>query len=238
MLDSVSTHRPPDATLMNNASTRRRALSLIVVFGAAAQLAACNYCGAEEEFAVTVSSVDSLTFTWSDRTLRQQTGGRVTDRETTPAGFRALHDALEGRPHGVNGVAITLSERDPATNQMVTLSIAVPAELRRGARYPVGGTYALPPGEMHGPIAWGSRTLGSPGHAEVGFNTSSYSFPPPVHTYIYLATGATGWVEVVERGRGWMHLQLSLDFTDADGRVVRVTGRVQAQAERYTPPCT
>jgi hypothetical protein len=199
-------------------------------------LGAC--CNLPEEYAVSASAVHELTIAWPERTAVLRMGGRIAEGELAPARFRPMFDAIRGQAGTAAAVVITLTEQDPATNEAVSLTLALPAALRRGARYQVGGVFssALVWRDLY--QAWGTRPLQHADRAEVAFSASVYAFPPPVHTPTFVATEAEGTIDIVERGTGWFHAAVVLRLTDADGRVVNVTGTVQAQAERYSPSCS
>jgi hypothetical protein len=200
-------------------------------------LSACNYCGAEEQLAVNASAIDSLTFVVGGRTTRLQVQGRITDREIDRTQFHALFDPLEGRSGSAPAIVFSLGERDPATGELFTLTLAIPATLQRGARYTVGEAFTVPVGLSTDPGAFGGRAVRVPGQAEVAFSTSLYSFPPPTHTMTFVATRASGTIEVVARRSESVELLLSLQLTNENGRTATIAGRVQANSESNTPAC-
>jgi hypothetical protein len=205
-------------------------LSLAVLLG--------GCCKAPEEYAVSVSSVHDLTFAWSDRTVVLHMGGRISEAELFAAGFQPMYEVIRGRAGNAEAVVITLAEIEPVTNETVSLTLALPAALARGARYEVRGVFGGSMLWRDVRQAWGTRKLQQGDGAEVAFSTSAYTFPPGTHTATFVATQADGTVDIVERGTGWFHAVVALRLMDADGRVVNVSGKVQAQAESYRPPCT
>jgi hypothetical protein len=199
-------------------------------------LGAC--CNLPEEYAVTSHSMDVLTFAGPDHTRELQVSGRITHRELPADLFQPLYNSLGGRPGTAQAIVVTYSEQDPATNETVYLTLAIPSELRRGARYQVGGAFGGANVGRDVRQAWGTRSLRDADRAEVAFSIDAYTFPPPQHTATFVATKAEGTIDVVERGSGWFYAVVSLRMEDADGRVVHVTGQVMAQSESYKPSCT
>jgi hypothetical protein len=209
----------------------------LVLLALSGQAASCNYCGAVEQLAVNASAIDPLTFNVAGRTTRLQVQGRITDREIDRAQFRALFDPLDGESASTPAIMFSLGERDPATGELFSLTLAVPATLQRGARYTVGEAFTVPVGLSTDPGAFGGRALRVPGQAEVAFSTSLYSFPPPTNTLTFLATRASGTIEVTARRSESVELLLSLQLTDENGRTATIAGSVQANAERHGPSC-
>lgn len=119
---------------------------------------------------------------------------------------------------------------DPSTGEQVALYLALPTPLRTGTTFPVAGTFALPPSDGWLPGA-PPRTLGDTDRAEVAFRTRTYHLPLPEHRTTFQASAAGGAVRVVDRGGEFVTLELNLALSDESGRVT-------AQAERHTPPCT
>jgi hypothetical protein len=199
-------------------------------------LGAC--CNLPDEYAVTSRSMDVLTFAGPDHTRELQVGGRITHTELPAGRFQPLYNSLGGRPGTSQAIVVTYSEQDPASNETVYLTLAIPAELRRGARYPVGGVFGGANVGRDVRQAWGTRSLRDADRAEVAFTIEAYTFPPPQHTATFVATKAEGTIDVVERGSGWFYAVVSLRMEAADGRVVHVTGQVMAQSESHKPSCT
>jgi hypothetical protein len=208
------------------------------VVGLAATLAMSGcLCGADEQRAVTVSSPDSLTVVGDGATRRIEVVTRLTEPEVSRSTFDFVFNTVE-RSAGGEGIALSLSGTDPASNELVVLVLALPVSLQRGEAYPVGATFAVEPGVSSDPRLWGPHDLRQPAQAEVAFTVAAYSFPPPQYTVRFRAVTSTGTIRVTQRQRGWVELSLDLSLADATGRARTVTGRVQANSERYTPPCT
>jgi hypothetical protein len=194
-------------------------------------------CGADEVHAVTVSAPDSLVVVANDATRKIEVVTRLTENEASPAAFRFVYNTIEGSAGG-EGVALTLSGLDPATNETVLLVLALPVSLRRGEEYQVGGTFTVDAGFGVAPRAWGPYDLQQPNRAEAAFTTAAYQFPPGRYDTTFRAATSTGTVRITNRRDGWLEMALDLRFTDATGRTRTVTGRAQANSESYAPPCT
>lgn len=194
-------------------------------------------CGAEEEHAFTVSAPDSLVVTRDGTTRRIETVVRVAENQLATSTFQLVFNTLEGTPSS-EGIALSLSGHDPVTDELVTLTLALPVSLRRGDEYVVGNTFAIPPGIDLDPRLFGAYDLRQSNQAEVSFSIAKYLFPPPSFDVRFRATTSAGTVRVTTRQKGRVELTLNLSFTDATGRPATLTGRVSAVTERYTPPCT
>jgi hypothetical protein len=207
-----------------------------VLLGLAVQLGAC--CNAPEQYAISAGAADTLTIAGPGRTTRLQLTGRISDAELGAAQFRPMYEAIRGQPVNAAAVVITVADHDEASGEFFSLTLALPADLRRGARFTVGGAFPAMVGGGNHPGTWGTRNLREAERPEVAFSTSAYTFPPPQWTNTFVALQANGTIEVVERGTGWFKVRLALVFTDEHGRTVEISGNVQAQAERHTPSCT
>jgi hypothetical protein len=194
-------------------------------------------CGADEERAVTVSTPDSLIVTRDGTTRRVESVTRLTENDVSESRFRFVFNTIEGSAGG-EGVALTLSGVDPVSNEAVLLVLALPVLLRRGDEYAVGGTFAVDAGVGSNPRLWGAHDLQQPNQAEAAFTVARYTFPPGQYNTTFRAVTSTGTIRVTNRQSGWVELALNLAFVDAAGKTISVTGRAQANSERYTPPCT
>lgn len=194
-------------------------------------------CGADEERAVTVSAPDSLTVVRDGASRRIEIVTRVTEPEVSPQTFDFVYNTLEERAQG-EGIVLGLSGTDPTSNELVILALALPVSLRRGDEYAVGATFSVDPGLTADPRLWGAYDLQQSDRAEVAFTVATYSFPPPQYTVNFRAATSTGTIRVTQRQRGSVELSLNLSLVDATGKTTTVTGRVQANSERFTPPCT
>lgn len=194
-------------------------------------------CGADETHAVTVSAPDSLVVTAAGTVRKIEVVTRLTEADVSPSSFGFVYNTIEGFAGG-EGIALTLSGFDAATNEVVLLVLALPVSLRRGEEYQVGSTFTVDAGFGTDPRAWGPHDLQQPDRAETAFTTAAYVFPPGRYDTTFRAATSTGTVRVMNRRNGWIEMSLTLSFTDASGRTSTVTGRVQATSESYTPPCT
>jgi hypothetical protein len=197
---------------------------------------ACNFCGADEQHALTVSTVDSLTITRAGNTARLQLGARLMDNQINRATFDSVFDAVDRGLSANRSVILSLTGDDPATGETVSISFVVPSDLRRGAQYPVTSTFNVEPGFSTDPGLWGTRGANG-NNAAFAFTTSTYSFPPAHFTINYRAATSSGTITVTNRSTGYVEFALAIQFTDATGRPGSVTGRIQATTERTTPPC-
>jgi hypothetical protein len=194
-------------------------------------------CGADEERAVTVSAPDSLVVTRGGSARRIEFVTRIDEQQVSPATFDFVFNTVEGARSG-EGIALTLSGIDPTTNEAVVLVLALPVSLRRGDEYPVGGTFTVEVGAGADPRSWGPHDLQQSNRAEVAFTVVAYTFPPARYTTTFRAATSSGTIRVTQRQGDWIEMSLNLSLVDAAGRTTTVTGRAQANSERYTPPCT
>lgn len=200
-------------------------------------VSACNFCGADEERAVTISSPDSLAITLDAQTRWHQFVTRVADAQINASDFDAVFDALEREGSSNRAVVVTLSGAGATPADLITIVLALPADMERGDRYTIGSVFTAQPGLSTDPGMWGTRTLISGNTAEIGFTKSTYTFPPATHTINFRALTATGTIDVVSRSNGHVELDLAIQLKDAEGKNASLSGRVQGSTERYTPPC-
>ena len=199
--------------------------------------AACNFCDAEEERAISISSVDSLTLTFGTQSTRMQFGSRVGNRELPPASFEPVFDAIEDPDSPpARSIVLTFDAIESASNQL-TIAIAVPEDLTRGDVYTVSGTFIAEPRLSTDPALFGTRDLQGANNAQIAFTRWRYTFPPPVNTVTYRASTATGTIRVTQRSNDYVELEVNLQVTDPVNGPASITGRVQAQTERHTPAC-
>lgn len=227
---------------------RRAAAALALLLAAAA--GGCVFCGATEERTVGAMSDRTLTLSREPGGATEEIAmeGRAGVREAGGgAAFEGLWDAVaRGAPApGGQGIALTLaSTRMPGDTStlLAAMVLVVPTPLAKGARYPIRGALP-PPGATEMPMywsVWGPRPLAAPGVGQAALRVFHYQSAGMVVRDDFVATGAEGSIEVVER---WGHsdallLRLDLLATDGTGRSVRLRGDVRVTAERYTPPCT
>ena len=215
---------------------RMRRLLPITALVATFAIGACA-CEADEERAVTVSSPDSLTVTDGDDARKVGAIARLTETDVARSSFDFVFNTIEGASAG-EGIALSVSGAGRTPNELVSLVLVLPVALEEGDEYTLGSTFSIQPGVSADPRMWGAQELQQAGRAEAAFSIATYTFPPPLYTADFVAASSTGTIRVVRRERGWVQLVLDLTFTDAAGEVRTVTGQVQANSERYTPPCT
>jgi hypothetical protein len=208
-------------------------LSAVLALATTAGITGC--CGAEEQHAVTVSAPGFLSVTRDGVTRQIESVFRITDPPTPPATFDFIFNTLEGSTSG-EGIALTVGGNDPVSDELVSLTLALPVTLRSGDQYPVGATFSTDPGVNDARLI-GQYDLQQPNQAEAAFTISTYTFPPGVYNATFRATTSTGTIRVTQRERGRVELTLNLSFTDAAGKTVTVTGPMQAVTESVTPPC-
>ena len=193
-------------------------------------------CGAEDQQAVTISAPDAFTVVREGVTRKIDAANRLTVPPTNFSTFQFVYNTIEGSTSG-DGITLTVSGRDPVTDDLVILSIAVPVSLHQGDDYPIGGTFTIEPTIDGDPRSIGAYDLQRSNQAEAAFSISTYTFPPPTFNIGFRAVASAGTIRVAQRERGRVQLLLNLTFTDPNGRTALVTGRVQAVTERYSRPC-
>ena len=205
-------------------------------FALATTMATTGCCGSEQR-AVTVSASDSLTVTRNGTTRKVEIVTRLDETQGSASSFDFVYNTIEGSRNG-EGIALTLSGVDPVSDEVVLLVLALPVSLRDGDEYPIGATFSVDAGVPSDPRFWGPHDLQQPNQAEAAFTIASYTFPPGVYTSTYRAAASTGTIRVTDRENGWVQMTLNLTFSDANGATTAVTGRVQANSEEFSPPCT
>jgi hypothetical protein len=208
-----------------------------VACGTMVLLDACGGLCGDQQHAISIFSLgDSLTVTQSTVTRRVSVIGRVTPYDINPTSFDFAFNTLEGSAAG-EGVTLTLSGQGAASNEQVTLVLALPVSLRRGDEYSLGATFSVDPGFVTDPRTWGAYDLKQSNQAEASFTISRYTFPPAEFTVDYRAVTSSGTVRVAARDNGSVELLLNLTFLDAAGKTTTVTGRARAVTESFSPPC-
>lgn len=132
----------------------------------------------------------------------------------------------------------TVLEPRGETDLTVALILAAPLPLVRGASYDIGAAFAPPAGMPLYWNAWGRRELARDGVGEVALRVFDYR---PVGMEIlndFVATAATGTIEVTTATRDQVILRLDISATNAGGETVRLYGDLDLRGERYTPPIT
>jgi hypothetical protein len=198
-------------------------------------VSACS-CG-DDQLAVTISGPDLLTVTRGGVTRKVETGAQLTVPPANPSTFAFVYNTLEGSTSG-DGLALTLSGRDPVTDELVILTVAVPVSLRQGDQYRIGETFTIEPTVDGDPRATGPYDLQRSDQAGAAFSVSTYTFPPATFTIGFRAVTSAGTILVAQREKGRVQLLLSLTFTDASGKTAVVTGKLQAVTQQLSTPCT
>jgi hypothetical protein len=206
-----------------------------LAFAATIATTAC-VCGGEQ-LNVVISTSGGLTLT-ADGSTRYLTlpPTHLTEFHITSPAFNVLFNTLEGSTSG-EGVAFGVNATDPATNDVVVISLALPVSLRQGDEYTVGTTYMVEATLNQDIRSWGAHDLQQSTKADVAFTAAVYSFPPPAYAPNFRAATSTGTIRVVKREKGRVELLLNLSFTDTAGKTRSVKGVVVANTERVQTQC-
>lgn len=196
-----------------------------------------NACCGGEQHDVAISAPDLFTVNVGNNTLLMYSNTHLTTPPLNPSTLDFVFNTLEGSTSG-EGVTLTLRGSEATSNQAMMLSLALPVALRTGDVYNVGGTFTNDPGLAGDAAAYGPYDLAQPNQAEVGFNVSTYTFPPAEYDVNYRATSSSGTVRVTQHTRGQLELMVDLSFVDATGKPATLTGRVLAIAERFDASCS
>ena len=193
-------------------------------------------CGGDDQLAVSTFAPDPIAVTREGVTRKIETIGQLTSPPLDASRFQFVYNTLEGSTSG-EGLTLTFSGRDPVTDDVVILTIAVPVALRSGTEYRVGETFTIEPTIDGDPRAIGPYDLQRSDQAAAAFSVSTYVFPPGQFNVGFRAVASTGSILVTQRETGGVQLVLNLTFTDANGKAAVVTGRVQARTQRSSRPC-
>jgi hypothetical protein len=193
-------------------------------------------CGNDDQRAVTISALDSFTVIRDGATSKIDASARLTAPPTEPSAFAFVYSTLEGSTNG-DGITLTISGRDPRTDDLVILSLALPVSIRQGNEYRVGDTFTIEPTVDGDPRAFGAYDLRQADQAEAAFSISTYTFPPAQFTIGFRAVTSTGTLRVLQREQGKVQFLMNLAFADANGKTATVTGRIQAVNEQFSRPC-
>jgi hypothetical protein len=196
---------------------------------------ACDLCGPEQHAITTSANTLTLGGEFGTRQI-QFVNVHLTEPPATHDDMQFVFNTLEGSTTG-EGVALTFSGTDAITQEIVTLTLALPVTLREGDDYAVGSTFNVEVGTTD-PAMWGSHDLQQSNKADAAFVIATYSFPPPVYTTTYRAVSSSGTIHVADRSNGHVQLQLNLSFADATGKTRTVTGNVQANSEKSSATCS
>ena len=215
----------------------KRLITILICAAAAVVPAACNFCGAEEERAINVSSVDSLTVTFGSQATRWQFGSRVGRQEIQTTSFDPVFRALEdGSSTPTRAIVVSASAFESAANQ-IAIALALPEDLTRGDVYTVNGTFTIEPRLSTDAALFGTLPLQGANNAQMALTRWAYTFPPAAFTVTYRASTATGTIRVTQRSGGYAELELNIQVTDPTNGPASLAGRVQVTTERHTPPC-
>src|SRR4051812_9868234 len=145
-------------------------------------MSGCNFCGAEEEHAITLSSRDSITVISGDVTWRIGGSSRLTSPPTSLSAVQFVFNTLEGSTSG-EGISLGFSGPPTATsNDLIVVGLALPVSLRRGEESPVGATFAIEPRVDGDAGLFGPYDLQQANQAEAALTIATYSFPPALFT--------------------------------------------------------
>jgi hypothetical protein len=193
-------------------------------------------CGGDDQLSVSTFAPDPITVTRDGATRKIETIGQLSSPPLDGSRFQFVYSTLEGASSG-EGLALTFSGRDPVTDDVVILTVAVPVALRSGTEYRIGETFTIEPTIDGDPRAIGPYDLQRTDQAGAAFSVSTYVFPPGQFNVGFRAVASSGSIFVVQRETGGVQLALNLTFTDANGKTALVTGRVQARTQRTSRPC-
>lgn len=200
-----------------------------------ALMAGCNPCGPDERSVLT-SAEQGFTVSRGAGPAEPTTlNGSIFDRQLGPQRFQALWDvfAAGGQPYA--GVAITAT--GGSAGQMVGLVVALPTPVRSGGHVTVAGAFA-PPAEPYVMYwsEWGPHALRTAGQAEIALRVSDFS-PTGGVTNVFVATSATGTIDVTAVEDHAFRLQLDVVATDGTGQTVRLQGPVVVRLQSQSATC-
>jgi hypothetical protein len=168
--------------------------------------------------------------------------------ERRPGVFDALWESLiEGStlPAG-QGLAITLTGRAPGNTQSLSRAVLIlPTPLVRGRQYQITRAFPVPIG-MQNPDVFGTRYLGreplaQSGAGEIAFFYGRREFvqgDPLAHEFAeFIATAASGSVNVSSDAGNELRVQIDVNLTDATGRTLRMAGELRARGQVENNAC-
>jgi hypothetical protein len=166
---------------------------------------------------------------------------RLYDTQLSPTDFERAWDAAFGGDAIGTGLALSASGGgQPAAGvvPLLGLELVLPTPLSRGEVIPVSGTFPAP---QTMPLYWtefGPHDLAVQGSAAIALRLFDYRSVGLVVEREFIATSASGTIEVVSIGDEHLELQLDITARNAAGEIVRITGPVSVRGERYRPPYT
>lgn len=167
--------------------------------------------------------------------------GRVYEEMMGEREFGDAWDVVTSAASPYDALAVTMSLVGDGSGDPVQFSaalvIALPAPIRRNAHYTIGSAFPPPVDAM--PLywnRWGRHDLRQEGVAEIALRTFDYRTVGMTIENDFVATDASGFIEVISRGAEIIELRLDLTATNADGARVRLYGDLRITPERYTPP--
>jgi len=189
----------------------------------------------------TINARGEFTITRATGTAHLELDGRLYDNAINRAGLDQAWSVITRGTSPYDALAITLTtvgtgDGDPVP-LLAGLVLAVPTPLRSGARYPIG--YAFPPPAEPMPMywsRWGGYDLRLEGTAEIALRSFDYHTVGMRVENEFIATGASGLIEVVDRDDDRVTLRLSLNATDATSGLVILEGELDLWTESYRPP--
>jgi hypothetical protein len=201
----------------------------------AATVAGCNVCGPDRRSVLTEAE-SGFTVTRGARTAEPTTlNSSVQDQQLGTGQFQSLWDVFARGRQPYPAVAITAT--GGSGSQMVGLVLALPTPVRSGQHLAVGA--AFPPPDEPYVMYWstcGSHPLRTAGQAEIGLRVSDFS-PTGGPTNTFVATTATGTIDVAEVDGHTFRLQLDVVAGDAAGETVRLRGPVVVRLQTEPAVC-
>lgn len=184
-----------------------------------------------------------------DFTIDRETGetaallmeGRLYDEHVDRQSFNDAWAVVTRGAAPYEAIALTLTsvgsgDGDPVP-LLAGLVIAIPTPLRSGASHAIGSAFPPPTDLM--PLywsIWGRRDLAAPATAEIALRTFDYHTVGMTIENEFIATAATGSIQVLRARDDYVDLRLDLTATNAAGDEVHLSGDVSIRAERYRPP--
>jgi hypothetical protein len=206
---------------------------LVSTFATAIAMTGC--CGGEDH-AVTLSAPSGFTVTRDGVTRQVLAVMHYTRPPVASSTLEFVYNTIEGARSG-DGITLSLTGSDAINHDQFILALALPVTIRVGDVYTVSTTYSVDPG-VSGPPLFGPYDLKQSNQAEAALTVATYNFPPATYDVTYRATTSSGTIRVTERDPGRIMWEYDLNFLDATGNAIAVTGRLQADSERVQRSCS
>ena len=204
-------------------------------WGVLTAIAISGCCGGEAH-QIRIAAPDLFTVQVGNNTLLMYSNTSLSSPPVSSSKLEFIFSTLGGSTGG-EGIVLPVRGHEATTPQAMMLSVALPVALRVGDVYTVSRTFTNDP-TVGDDVSSGPYNLVQSNQAEVAFNISNSTFPPPSPDPVtYRATTTTGSIRVTNRQRDQVELMLDLDFTDANGIPASVTGRLVASNERTSGQC-